>query len=435
MSAREKDSGIAYASNIGLNPRRYFGTWTPEGWRTHLIRTARPEVEALEFSRNGSRIDFAGRPPETPAPLHDPDTTSDGGIYPSVARVEHPPGRARCAVLHTFLVFPFADQTLYEQEYTWEGGRLQTHFRRHVLAEKSVADAGEGLTCATRNRPISTVISENKIYLLCNSAVWGVRHNSERKGRNYYSRQVVKRCSSHNVVYTLLKENPAPQCQGIWKLTEADGAAFSADGLCGTNGLLIGRGVPLDCPKIGLTGYALRRVPSEFHGGVVEVASEGTIMIAESMRADLRNCRDVAFHPEAVGFSASGCWDHAKHIKGVAGHSSFALVPPGNRLIFNSVSISKSGRKGVGMAGQRCAREPDGLPGGRWGWLLPLPTGFRVAEEGGFSVTMLGILLLEKIFKIWHKSSLLLGIRALLWANACRCAYLTPNYVRFSCRY
>ena len=142
MSAREKDSGIAYASNIGLNPRRYFGTWTPEGWRTHLIRTARPEVEALEFSRNGSRIDFAGRPPETPAPLHDPDTTSDGGIYPSVARVEHPPGRARCAVLHTFLVFPFADQTLYEQEYTWEGGRLQTHFRRHVLAEKSVADAG-----------------------------------------------------------------------------------------------------------------------------------------------------------------------------------------------------------------------------------------------------------------------------------------------------
>ena len=89
----------------------------------------------------------------------------------------------------------------------------------------------------------------------------------------------------------------------------------------------------------------------------------------------------------------------------------------------------------VGMAGQRCAREPDRLPGGRWGWLFPLPTGLRVAEEGSFSVTMLGILLLEKIFKVWHKSSLLLGIRALLWANACRCAYLTPNYVRFSCRY
>ena len=325
MSTREMDSDIAYAPNIRLNPRRFFGTWTPEGWRTHLIRTARTEVEKLEFSGDGSRIDFAGGPMESPGPLHDPDdATGDGGIYPSVARVEHPPGRARWAVSHTFLAFPVADQTLYEQEYTWEEGCLQTHFRRHVLAEEGVTDGRDGLTCAIRNRPISTVIAGNKVYPLCNSAVRGVWDNPEKKGKNYYSRQLVKRCSSHNAVYILVKENPVLQCEGIWKLTAADESAFSPDGYCSKKGLLIGNGIPLDCPKLGLTGYVLHRVPSEFYGGTVEVASEGKITINESMLADLRSCRDVAFRPDAVGFAAWGCWDHMKHIKGMPGYYCFA---------------------------------------------------------------------------------------------------------------
>ena len=325
MSETETGSGIEYAPNIQRNPRHYFGTWTPEGWRTHRIHPARTVAEKLSFSGDGKKTVFSGLPQGALEPVHDSeDGASDGGIYPSVPRVESPPGRARWAVSHTFLAYPVADQTLYEHEYTWGDGRLRTHFRRHVHLEESVTNEGDGLTCKTQNGPISTVIAGNKVYPLCNSAVRGVWDNPEKKGRNYYSRQVVKRCNSHNAVYVLVEEQPVLQCQGIWKLASADQAAFSPEGHCVDEALLIGNGIPLDGPKLGVTGYGLERVPSKFYGGSVEVVSEGLVSIDESMLADLRACRDVRFQVDGVGFSAWGCWDHAKHIKGVPGHYAFA---------------------------------------------------------------------------------------------------------------
>lgn len=325
MNEAETDSGIEYAPNILRNPRHFFGTWTPEGWRTHRISQAKTAAERVVFSGDGKRSEFAGLPDDVAEGVHDAsDEASDGGIYPSVPRVEYPPGRPRWAVSHTFLAYPVADQTLYEQEYVWEAEKLHTHFRRHVLLEESVTGPGDGLSCFTQNRRLSTVIAGNKVYPLCNSAVRGVWDNPEKTGRNYYSRRIVKRCASHNAVYVVVKEQPVLQCHGIWKHLAGDEAAFAADGSFRDEALLVKNGIPLDCPKLGLTGYGLKRVPSDFYGGTVEVVDGKNVTIDERMLAALQSCRDVPCQPDGVGFAAWKHWDHAEHINGVPGHYAFA---------------------------------------------------------------------------------------------------------------
>ena len=325
MNMAEIDSGIEYASDIRRNPRHFFGTWTPEGWRTHPIRVGATSADMVSFSGDGRATEFCGLPAGFVEDVHDAtDASSDGGIYPSVPRVEYPSGHPRWAVSHTFLAYPVADQSLYEQEYTWNTEGVQTHFRRHVVLEESCTNMRDGLTCRIQQTPISTVIAGNKSYPLCNSAVRGVWGNPQKTGPNYYARRHVKRCSSHNAVYILVKEQPVLQCYGIWRLEASDQSAFTPDDYCQDPALLIENGIPLDHPKLGLTGYALKRVPSNFYGGDVEVVDGSRVRIDPAMLADLRACRDAAFQPGRVGFAAWQHWDHAAHIRGVPGFYAFA---------------------------------------------------------------------------------------------------------------
>lgn len=325
MNETERDSVIEYDSNIWRNPRHFFGTWTPEGWRTHAIRREATVAVRLLLSGDGVTDEFPAIPSNLAEDLHSPDDeTSDGGIYPSVPRVEYPPGRPRWAVSHTFLAYPVADQTLYEHEYTWERQTLRTHFRRHVTVEECHTNEADGLSCLVRHTPICTVIAGNKSYPLCNSAVRGVWDNPEKSGRNYYARRHLKCSTSHNAVYVLIKEQPVLQCHGIWKLEAADQPAFASDGKCINEELLLKNGIPLDCPRLGLTGYALKRVASEFYDNPVEVMDSNQVVIDGSMLAALRACRDVPFQPGKVGFAAWNQWDHATHIRGVPGHYAFA---------------------------------------------------------------------------------------------------------------
>ncbi len=315
--------GFCYEENIISNPLTHFGTWTPQGWRVHKIRRAKTVLERIALCGDGKANEFPELPPDFVEDMHDAtDGASDAGIYPAEPRVEYPPGHPRWAISHTYLAYPTADQTLYEQEYTWDRstGRLQTHFRRHVVAEEATTDAESGLTLKVKNSPISTVIAGNKAYPLCNSAVRGVWDNSEKKGRNYYCRTQVRRCLTHNGIYILVAQSPVIQCHGIWKCEEGDDAAFGQNGQCLDPSLLVKTGVPLDCPKLGMTGYVLKREPSSFYGVSVELAEGAHVRVGDSMLAALRACRDVPFQPHAVGFAGWGHWDHAAHILGVPGH-------------------------------------------------------------------------------------------------------------------
>lgn len=327
MSAPESASAIEYAANILRNPRNHFGTWTPKGWRTHVIRKGRTAARRIARSGDGKSVKFAGMPDDYAECIHDAgDVACDGGIYPSTPRVEYPPGRPRWAISHSFLAYPVADQTLYEYEYTWdrEEGSLATYFRKHVPLEEAITDAQGGLSVKVRGTPISTVVAGNKAYPYCNSAVRGVWDNPEKKGHNYYTRKHVRRCASHNAVYVLVTQQPVVQCHGIWKLEPRDASAFDSSGVCREEALLIANGVPLDCPKLGVVGYELKRVPSRFYGGTVEIMARETVRIDPAMLDALRGCLDASFQEGNVGFAAWKSWDHAMHINGVPGSYAFA---------------------------------------------------------------------------------------------------------------
>ena len=310
-----------YSPNIGLNPCEYFGTWTPEGWRTHKIEFQKTHRKTVTFDGDGRSICFRGLPEGFVEAVHDrQDPYSDGGIYPVEPLVECPPGHARWAVSHTFLAYPVADQTLYQQQYTWDAecGSVETRFRQHVVLEEARTDAETGRRVRVRNAPLSTVIAGNKNYPLCNSAVRGVWGNPDKVGRNYYARREVRLCTSHNAVYIKVDQSPVLQCLGIWKAGASDMAAFNDDGELRDPRRL--SDVPLDCPKLGAVGYALKKVSSAFYGKMVDVVEEGAVLISEDMLASLLACRDVPFMEARVGFAAWRCWDHERHVSGVPGH-------------------------------------------------------------------------------------------------------------------
>ena len=312
-----------YEENIISNPLTHFGTWTPEGWRVHKIRRGETALERKLFSGDRETKEFSGLPVDFVEDVHDAkDGSSDGGIYPAVPRVEYPVGHPRWAVSHTFLAYPVADQTLYDQEYTWDraAGRVQTHCRRHVVLEEATTDADCGLTLTVNNPKISTVIAGNKSYPLCNSAVRGVWDNPEKLGWNYYSRRIVRRCLTHNGIYVLIDQSPVIQCHGIWKWEAGDEEAFDQNGEAVNAGRLVQSGIPFDCPKLGTTGYVMKREPSSFYGVSVEVIDGTRVRVGDDMLTALRACQDVPFRPHRVGFAGWGHWDHAAHIGGVQGH-------------------------------------------------------------------------------------------------------------------
>lgn len=341
--------GCAYEPNIIKNPRDYFGTWTPEGWKIHRIRFGATVTDTVALDGDGRTIDFEGLPLVDEPCTHDiADPSSDGGIYPAEPRVEYPPGRPRWAVSHTFLAYPVADQTLYQQEYTWTRSHLTTHFRRHVLLEEATTDAHDGKTLRVQHRPISSVIAGNKAYALCNSSVRGVWDNPRKSGANYYSRPQVKVCRSHNAVYVLVRESPVIQCHGIWKAAAGDEPAFDAKGNLSDSRLLQERGIPLDAPRLGAVGYALKKAPSSFYGNEVDVVDGNMVDIVPSMLASLQACRDVPFIEHSAGFAAQGRWDHEQDLCGIPGFYAASWDFNGNGIVDaedEAVLTSALGRK------------------------------------------------------------------------------------------
>ncbi len=314
------DPAFRFDSNIVRNPRDDFGTWTPQGWKTHPIKFAATTSRATSLRGDGRTITFSGLPLDDKPFVHDPsDPTGDHGIYPAEPRVEYPPGRPRWAVSHTFLAYPVADQTLYQHEYTWSAGSLTTRFRNHIRLEEAVTDSTDGRTVRVQHTPVSSVVAGNQSYPLCNSAVRGVWTNPAKQGPNYYARPQTRLCHSHNAVYIVVEASPVIQCRGIWKARPGDEAAFDESGLCIRPELLLQSGLPLDVPKLGSVGYSLRKAFSNFYAAEVQLMEDSLVQINESMLDHLRACRDIAFAENAVGFAAHGRWDHDRDIWGVPG--------------------------------------------------------------------------------------------------------------------
>ena len=308
--------------SISVNPREYFGLWTPQGWKTHRMRRLATRSESVTASGDGMTTVFSGFAENACAVVHDPDDPhSDGGIYPSGPRVEYPPGRARWAVSHTFLAYPHADQTLHGEEFTWSHprGELATHFREHVALEEAITDPVDGLSVRVKNTPISRIVTGNYAYDLCNSAVRGVWLNEDKSGGNLYVRDRIRICHPVNAIYVTVG-GPVVQVRGIWKFRHGDEAAFSGTGDCVDHDLLIRRGIPLDCPKLGMVGYATKLVDSRFYGGAVELIDSDFVEIDASWLAALQSCRDKPFGEQQVGYAGWKSWDHMTHIWGVAGY-------------------------------------------------------------------------------------------------------------------
>lgn len=218
-----------YEPNIIHNPTNWMGIWTPHGWRIHKKRWGHAQTFTLFLSGDGRTTFFpevfkdpnTGRV-EWSDDLHvTDDSRTDGGIYPCDPRVEYPVGRARWAISHTLLCYPFADHSLYTHEYTWDlkHGHLQTHFRHHIELEEVRTDSKQGQTISVRHTPISTAIEGNVRYSQLNSAVRGAWDNPNKTGRNYYTSRAVQLLPMDNAVYVSTPQTPVVQCHGLY-LTE-----------------------------------------------------------------------------------------------------------------------------------------------------------------------------------------------------------------------
>ncbi|MSR65049.1 MAG: hypothetical protein EXS18_04625 [Verrucomicrobiae bacterium] len=315
-------SPFHYEPNILSNPRTHYGTWTPDGWRVHKKRwlTTKP-VEVL-LSGDGTRTRF-GLPTVFLEDAHDvEDKFTDGGIYPSELRVEYPVGRPRWAISHTFLGYPFADKTLYEQEYVWnrETQTLKTFFRQHVVCEEAVTDNRDGMTVRIKHRPISRVVVGNKAYPHCNSAVRGVWSAPDKRGTNFYTRERLMRLPATNAVYIRVPHTPVTNCLGLWKARAADRAFFDKDGNCIDRAGLRKAGIPLEAPGVTAMGYSLRSVHSRFYSSKLALMAEEELIVQGSLLGRLRVVKGIPFREQGVGYAGWGNWDHDNQLEGVKGH-------------------------------------------------------------------------------------------------------------------
>lgn len=46
--------------SISVNPREYFGLWTPQGWKTHRMRRLATRSESVTASGDGMATVFSG---------------------------------------------------------------------------------------------------------------------------------------------------------------------------------------------------------------------------------------------------------------------------------------------------------------------------------------------------------------------------------------
>lgn len=312
-----------YEPNIVHNPSTWMGIWTPQGWRVHRKRWGSGRVVTKHLSGDGRTTFFpealldseTGRV-EWQDDLHLPrDPFTDGGIYPCDPRVEYPVGQPRWSVSHTLLCYPVADHNLWTHEYTWDltHGHLQTHFRRHVIAEQAYTDSRDGMSVAVRNRPISSTIEGNVHYPLPNSAVRGVWASADKRGDNFYARRVTRLLPMHNAVYGLVPDGPVVQCHGMYATLPDDPVADAFDtetGLCSDPQQLIERfRIPLDEPKIGMLMPTFVEAESRVYEGKVSLVADPFVRVDERLLRQVRDRRGVRFASEGVGFAARGSWD------------------------------------------------------------------------------------------------------------------------------
>ena len=309
-----------YEPNIIHNPLKWFGVWTPQGWRVHEKRWGNAECVTVRLNGDGQTTFF----PEALKALRSgkvewqddlhlaDDSFTDGGIYPCDPRVEYPPGQPRWAISHTLLCYPVADHTLYTHEYTWDmrHGYLQTHFRKHVLSEECCTDGATGLTVRVKHRPISTGIEGNVQYPLLNSAVRGVWHNADKSGRNLYARRVVQLLPMHNAVYGIIPQTPVVQCHGVWKALPEDplGDLFdSGTGFCRDERRLIEQlRIHIDEPRIGMIRPKYHQVHSLAYEGEVSVPAAEDVVVDEAYLERIRSRLGARFQTGRVGYGATG---------------------------------------------------------------------------------------------------------------------------------
>lgn len=316
------DSVFHYEPNILSNPRTHFGVWTPDGWKVHQKRWIKTRPFEVFLSSDGKRTRFE-LPNDFLEDAHDAeDKFTDGGIYPAEPRVAYPVGRPRWAISHTFLAYPFADKTLYEQEYVWdrERGVVETFFRQHVVCEEGVTDDRDGMTVRVNHHRISRVVVGNKAYPHCNSAVRGVWSSPDKRGTNYYTQERLMLLPSTNAVYIRVPHTPVVNCLGLWKARPADGAFFDSDGNCADHEGLLKAGIPLDAPGVAAFGYRFRKVRSRFYNADLELFAEDEVTVSETSLANLRAAKGIPFQEHKVGYAGWGNWDHVAQIEGNKGY-------------------------------------------------------------------------------------------------------------------
>lgn len=300
-----------YEPNIISNPRTHFGVWTPDGWKVHTKRWDPLERFEITLSGDGKTTRFTGLPTDFAEDGHrEGDPFTDSGIYPSEPRVEYPVGRPRWAISHTYLAYPFADQTLYVQEYVWDrvAGTLDTFFREHVVCEEAVTDSKDGKTVTVRNRPLSRVVVGNKAYPQENSAVRGVWDSPDRTGTNYYTRDHWMRFRSMNAIYMTVPHTPVVNCHGMWRSPNSDAVYFDANGELRDPGGLAAQGIPLTSAKLASLDYGLKPVYSRFYVADAELFATESVTITPDLREKLCAIMGRPFQEQEVGFAGWGRW-------------------------------------------------------------------------------------------------------------------------------
>jgi len=307
-----------YEPNIIHNPRTWMGIWTPHGWRVHRKRWGTAEQFTVRLSGDGRATFFpeALRHPKTghvewQDDLHlKDDPFTDVGIYPSDPRVEYPVGNPRWAVSHTLLCYPVADHNLYTHEYTWDmtHGHLQTHFHKHVTAERYMTDSVDGRTVRVSRTPLSLSIEGNVRYPLMNSAVRGVWADPYKTGPNLYTRSVTQHIRMHNGIYMISPHTPVVQCSGVWRVLPGDPVSEVFDphtGLCTDEQRVIEQfRIPLDEPRAAMVLPEFHPVRSQVYEGPAWMMRRDFATIDQAHLNALRKRMHSAYVPGKVGYSA-----------------------------------------------------------------------------------------------------------------------------------
>lgn len=235
------------------------------------------------------------------------DPFSDFGIFISKPKIEYPIGNRRWANSHTFLYFPIADGSLYGYHYTWntKENTITTHFREHVQIEEAIVNQ-DGKTVTVANTPISTGIElrGNTSNKKPNSAVRGIWDNSEKKGKNYYTRRANILTPIKHLYYFNVPHEPIVNQLGIWVVDQCERPEqfFDSAGICtDVQGVIETLLIPLHEPKIlatssieyqgqGTSDKYLQSLPKHMQTDLVAVPPSETLDSILGAKFDPHKC-------------------------------------------------------------------------------------------------------------------------------------------------